>query len=496
MTFKQQAEHLPQTPGCYLFLDKNNKVLYVGKAKNLKKRVRQYVQGHDDRIYIHNMLPKVVKIRHIITENEAEALILEANLIKKYQPYYNADFKDDKSYAWIVITKDPYPRVFKTRKTGLKAYYYGPYPNDRDVTGLLRYIRTVIPYCNCKKQVKKGSSPCLYYHLGLCPGVSSQLITKSSYRKNVQKIKKMLRGKLKSPLVQLRQKMEELAANQQYEKAALIRDRIVLLEFLGQNLQVDSGDDEKAYALLKNNRWLFGLREIASKFKISKDLSQFRAEAYDIAHLAGEFSYGSMVVTIGTQLRSDMYRAFSLDKAKGDDLKALEEVIERRLKRSQLKGVEQWPLPDLILIDGGPTQLKTVAKVVKKYNLLGKLSILAISKGRYLKRQGKPELDQFWYYRTSINRPIKFSVKYPYIWQTLRDESHRFARKFMHNQQKKYSQASRLQRVEGVGVKRSYRLLKQFGSLKAISQAKEKDLFKIVKNKKVVRELKMLNYKS
>lgn len=234
----EKLENLPNSPGVYQHKDAEGKVLYVGKAKNLRNRVRQYFQksrGLDSRI--EKMLGKATDLEVIVTDSEVEALILEANLIKKLKPRYNVNLKDDKSYPYIVITNEPFPRVFITRlvrKDGSR--YFGPYTDVKNVRAALKAIRDIFMVRSCNYFIdaevvrKRKIKVCLDYHIKKCEGPCEGLVSAERYNGMIDQIATLLRGKTESLIRALREEMEALAAKTKFEEAALLRDRIKGLE--------------------------------------------------------------------------------------------------------------------------------------------------------------------------------------------------------------------------------------------------------------------------
>jgi len=237
-TLDEKLEALPTGPGVYQHKDAEGRVLYVGKAKNLRSRVRQYFQRSrsvDPRI--ERMLSKVTDLEVIVTDSEVEALILEANLIKQLKPRYNVNLKDDKSYPYIVITNEPYPRVFVTRqirKDGSR--YFGPYTDVKNVRAALKTVRDIFRIRSCNYFIddevikKRKIKVCLDYHIKKCDGPCEGLISEASYRAMIDQVAALLEGKTETLIQMLREEMERLAGEMRFEEAAVLRDRIKGLE--------------------------------------------------------------------------------------------------------------------------------------------------------------------------------------------------------------------------------------------------------------------------
>lgn len=232
-----QISTLPNAPGVYQYYDKDGKILYVGKAKDLKKRVSSYFTKTLDNNKTRVLVKKIVTIKHIVVETETDALLLENNLIKKYQPRYNVLLKDDKSYPWICIKKEPFPRVFMTRqmvKDG--SEYFGPYTNVRTVRVLMELIRGLFPLRTCnynlsKENIEAGKfKVCLEYHLGNCLGPCEGLQTSEDYEENIDAIRNILKGNFKDSLYKFRRQMKTFAEEMKFEAAQEVKEKIEILE--------------------------------------------------------------------------------------------------------------------------------------------------------------------------------------------------------------------------------------------------------------------------
>lgn len=252
LTPKQQAHALPHNSGVYLMRDGKGTVIYVGKAKDLHRRVTSY--------FLANRPPKtaalVAKIRHIdhiITGNEYEALVLENNLIKKYNPHYNIDLKDGKSYPVIRITHEDFPKVFKTRRlVNDGSKYFGPYPDAGKLDTFLDLIQKIFPLRRCGTPLKKQLRPCLYYHLGLCGGPCAGLVSKERYRSSIDEVERFLSGDDQSLKQKLKSEMEADAKAFKFEEAAKKRDMLVALEAVGKEQEVqDFTSEARDYAAIE-----------------------------------------------------------------------------------------------------------------------------------------------------------------------------------------------------------------------------------------------------
>jgi excinuclease ABC subunit C len=376
MNLKEKVKKMPSSSGVYMFLDENKKVLYVGRAASLKNRLLNYFQKNlEPRIKEMVSLAKDIKIKK--TSNLLEAIFLESSLIKKFLPKYNIKDKDDKSAVYIVITEDEFPKILILRGSDLnKALVkdkniFGPYKSLSIVKTALKLLRRIFPYSLCKPNI---GYPCFDYQIGLCPGVCIGKISKEQYLKNIENIKLILQGKMKNLIKKLeKEKPEKAFALKHIYDVALI------------------GKNEK---------------NINSKF--------LRIEAYDISHFYGKGTYGSMVVFEDNKIRKDQYRIFKIKEAPAhDDLRALKEVILRRLKH------KEWKYPNLIVIDGGKPQLNFILKTFEENKI--KIPVIGISKLAGDKIVFPPK----------IKKELKIAIESSKeILLQLRNEAHRFALKF------------------------------------------------------------------
>ena len=226
MDIKEQLRLIPESSGSYQFFDKDNVIIYVGKAKNLKRRVSSYFNKKHNSVKLKIMVPQIVKIEFIITNSEVEALILESHLIKKYKPKYNVLLKDDKKFPYFLITKEDYPRILVTRKRNknlLEGKYFGPYTNGKSMYTTLDLLKKLFPLKQCKTP-KFKDRPCIYYQIGRCMAPCQKMISSADYKKLIKNVELFLSGKQMQLVDELKLMMEKSAENQEYEKAARYRD--------------------------------------------------------------------------------------------------------------------------------------------------------------------------------------------------------------------------------------------------------------------------------
>lgn len=397
---------LPTTPGCYIYKDNASNVLYVGKAKNLRKRINSYFQNYREltaRLQI--MIDNAFDVEVHSVSTEVEALILEASLIKKYKPKYNIMLKDDKSYSWIKITKDPYPIVLRTRNNSDKnAIYFGPYTNAHARDQVFNFLRKEFPFRTCnyfitdedllerKKRRANGervtSRLCTYYHIGRCGGPCESQVSRDEYSENINAIKKYLKNKKKGLVNDLKQKMKFFAETEQYEKAGKTKDQLDSLDFVAQKVMIGYGDDEDDVRRISYQRSMKGLETLIKTLKImelkkmTKEekavyLENFRIECFDISNIQGTNPVGSMVVFEGGIAKKSHYRKFKINiKETPDDFAMMQEMLVRRFryirpsnKDKNLVDPSFSSIPDLIIIDGGKGQLGIAVDVLHDLKL-------------------------------------------------------------------------------------------------------------------------------
>lgn len=473
---RKKLDSLPDVSGIYKFIDDKGHILYIGKAINLKKRVSSYFHNdQNDRPRIRQMMPFVSDLEIIETNNEIEALILESALIRKYQPQFNSDLKDDKSYAWIFIdTKSEFPTVKIVRSLQKGEYskgrLFGPFPSGFTIKRVYSYLRKLYPFCTCKNKDCKSS---LYFHIGLCPGPYAGAISKEEYRKNIDNIIKFLSGKQQNHIKRLEKEMLLYSKNQEFEKASQLRDRIKDLRYIGQDIDFTYYDDIEGYESKREKARKSSFNYLAMELGIPK---LHRIECYDISNIQGKFAYGSMVVAIDGVIDRSEYRIFRIKGGNTpNDYLMLNEVLTRRLKSGENN-------PELILIDGGKGQLSSVSDLIPKNILL-----MGISKGRYLKKRGKKINDEFWVYKQGNS--YRINITSPELLIDLRNEAHRFAITYFRKRSIKESKISILDKIEGVGNKRRKELIKRFGSIENIKKSNYEDIYKVIKNKKVTENI-------
>ena len=559
---------LPNNPGCYLMKDKNNEVIYVGKAKNLKNRVNSYFHGqHNNKTT--KLVSNIVDFEYIVTPSEKEAFILEYNLIKKYKPRFNIMFMDDSSYLYLRLTieKNPTLKLVRDRKKIKNAKYFGPYPNAGYARELLNLLQQLFPLRKCNNMPSKV---CLYYHLGSCLGYCENQIDSNEISKMTDGIIKFLNGDTKEILDKTIEERDIFASKMEYEKAAEKQKLINAINHVtsDNNMQFSSSLSEDVFAysvdkgyisivgllyregkllnrhlllqplyddenetfssyliqyyqsnplpkqlLLPNIEALSSLKELfdckvlfpikgdkkklidlaienskinlKQKFDIiSKDRNSFenavnqladlldwptdRIELFDNSHTSGSNAVAGQVVFVNGRAEKKSYRLYKLSNG-NNDFANMKEVIYRRLFNSLM---HQTVLPDIIIVDGGESQIKAAKEIVEQLQIK-KVKILGLVKN------DKHQTDNLMDDNYNIF-PIDKQSDLFYLLTNMQDEVHRFAITYHKKLREKQQSKSLLDEIENIGVKRKSLLLKKFGSIKKIKEATLEQLSQVL----------------
>ena len=584
--FKDIIESIPKLPGIYIMKDHRSEILYIGKAKVLRNRVRSYFQDSRNlhprtRIF----LDKVDDIKFLTTKTEAEALILESNFIKKHQPKYNVLLKDDKHYPYLrLTTQEKFPRLEVVRRIKKdKATYFGPYTMVKEVRETIRLIYKIFPLRQSKDKLD-GSPlrrPCLNHQMGRCLAPCAGLVSSQDYSEIVQDVSLFLKGKNTTLLKDLKTKMEAASVETRYEEAAVLRDKISAVQtvidkqkiistsledqdvvaycsekdqamvqvliirsgkMLGEKIfklksRKEMEEDETLSSFLKQYyadesilpaevllphpiedadliaSWLsekkgmcvrievpvigkkrelirmaeenasFAMRMESDKGEVgTRSLEELQTalnlkhfpeviEGFDLSNISGSHAVGSMVVFEHALAAKSKYRRYKISTVKGiDDYAMLREVMTRRYSRL-LK--ENAPLPNLILIDGGKGHLNAGHDVLQSLNLMDRLDLVCIAKGKFRNNLVTDEV-----YLPQQKKPVLFHENSPsrFLMQRIRDEAHRFAISYHRKLRGKKTLESPLELIPGIGKKRRLMLLKKFGSLENIQKASLEEL--------------------
>ena len=571
----EKVSHLPTTPGVYLWRDKYQRIIYVGKAINLRNRVRSYVQQDMNRsVKVTAMMRRAWDVETIQTKTEMEALILEATLIKEHHPKYNIMLRDDKTYPYVKITvQEDFPRLFMTRRLERDgAKYFGPFTDVTAVHHVLRILRSYYPLRTCKSM--KVERPCLQYHMHYCEGPCMNYVTVESYRKYIDDIVALFEGKQVRVIQEITSKMEQASEDLEFELAAKYRDdllsiqkvqekqrmvtqrgdmdvlgmaidgpmaciqlffirsgrllgrenyfvqhegdspELVMTEFIKQYyggstfipkellLPMDSVDrelfgewftsmkgqqvevsvpqrgykkdlikmaEENAQNFLAERRrqWQYTIDKAGGAVKKLAEVLDLprlpeRMECYDISHMQGAETVASMVVFEGGKPAKREYRRFKLKTVQGkpDDFASMAEIMERRYGNEK-----DWPMPDLIIIDGGKGQLNAALPVIRA---MGVTDVPVISLAK--------RIEEVFVEGESESIILEHHTPELQLLQQIRDEAHRFAITYHRRLRGKRNLESVLDHIEGIGPKRRKALYKHFGNLDAMRVAELEEL--------------------
>jgi excinuclease ABC subunit C len=429
INLQRKLKNLPASPGVYIFRDKNGVIIYIGKATILRERVKSYFKDSLENRPVVFAIDQIADIEIKKTDSVLEALILEANLIKKNQPKYNVKEKDDKSFSYAVITKEEFPRVLVMRETELNKsviasnakqsradnfkngiatlqrtearkdiVFFGPYTSKKNLETALKIMRKIFPFHSGKQKTEKG---CLEHQIGLCPGPYAGEISREDYQKNIRGIKMILEGKKNGLIKKLEKEMQAYSKDQEFEKAGEMRNKIFALKHI-QDVALISG--EQSLSLPPHpNPLLRQEREKAEK--------TFRTEAYDISNISGKYATGSMVVFENNEPNKNEYRKFKIKTIQGaNDVGMMKEVLLRRFQND-------WTKPDLILLDGGVGHLNMGEAVLKGLGI--KISIAAVAKG--------PTRKNLEIKSRNLDKRSQLFLENKNLLKQIMDEAHRFA---------------------------------------------------------------------
>jgi len=382
---------MPQSPGVYIMKSKKGKILYVGKASSLRKRAGSYFSKAID-LKTGSLLKNAGDIDYIECGSSGQALILEAALIKEKKPKYNISLRDNKSYPYVEITREKFPRIFISRpKAKNKNLLFGPYPQAKTLKPALTLIRRVFPYRSCKRMPKNA---CLFFHLKLCPAPCIGKVSPNAYENTIQSICRILKGQRRELAKELTAKMKKSAAGKKFEEAGSLRDKLLAVDSLYKG-------KPKAHEII-------ALKEILNLPRLPLYI-----EAIDISSLGRSDCVGSVAVFRDGVPDRSSYRRFRIRTArKRDDYDMIAEVIRRRYSRLRK---ENFPLPNLIIVDGGKGHLLRAHKELEALGVF--VPLIGIAKRN----------EEVW--TVSKKTPLTIPRSNPglYLIQRARDEAHRFA---------------------------------------------------------------------
>ena len=590
-------ERIPTAPGVYLMKDRGGVVIYVGKAKNLRNRVRQYFRpGGDSRFFVAaGLLGRVfADLDTVVVDNEKEALLLENHLIKKHQPRFNVNLRDDKQYLVLRIdTRRPFPRVDVVRNIADDgARYFGPYHSATSCRQTLRILNRHFKLRTCSDHMLANRTrPCLQYQIKRCPGPCVFAVDAAAYAEQVEDVAMFLAGKNDELVARLRARMAARASAEEYEAAAQLRDSIAAVErsLARQDVVQDSFVDQDVFGMWRNadavelvvlfirggklmgrrayrqrdqefpdgevmanfvqqyyatgtlipdevvvgvdfearslvGEWLSGKRgrkvkviapqrgtrtrlvKLADKnaaasavarntssedalaglaklqHRLSLKRTPRRIECYDIAHIQGAATVGSMAVFSDGVAEPSLYRKFKVKSVTNDDFAAMYEVLTRRFRRALAGEDPRWAAPDLLVVDGGKGQLNTalaaLADLGIEISATRGFDVIGLAKERAPGARGAEAGQPDRVYLRNAKDPIRLHANTTelYLLARIRDEAHRFANTFHRHSRSRATLRSALDDIAGIGVKRRKQLLRHFGSLKAIKSASVDEL--------------------
>ena len=418
----QRVRTFPQTSGVYLMKDSAERVIYVGKAKNLRSRAGSYfLKGAAEELRTAHWIHEIAGIDFVETESEVDALLMESRLIKDVQPKYNKEQKDDKSFPYLQITThEDYPRVEVTRKprtSGVKLY--GPFANAGSLRGAMQILQRIFKFRTCDLDIDEHDEkwrwfrPCLLASIDQCTAPCNLRISKEDYRKDIRRFKMVLQGKKTALLRQMRREMDEASRQLQFEQAARLRDEIHMLETLDKRGELETHEQPEVF-YVDPKKGLVGLKK-----SLGLEQSPRTIEGVDIAHLGGTETVASLVQFIDGLPFKPGYRRFKIRGVRGiDDFRSIHEVVARRFGRLDKEG---QMFPDILLIDGGRGQLNAALDAFDQLRIEPPVVLSLAKRAEEIYRPGQ-------------DQPLRLS-RHSFalrLLQYVRDEAHRFAQHYHH----------------------------------------------------------------
>ena len=419
---KEKVRDFPDAPGVYLMKDDKGRVIYVGKAKSLRKRAASYfteAAAHDRRTA--DLVRQIADVDYLQTESEVDALLAEARLVKDVQPKFNTELKDDKSFPYLEITtRDDFPGIFFTREPSERGTkLYGPFANAAALRDAIAVLQRIFKYRTCTLDIQEGDPqwrhfrPCLLYYINQCTAPCNEKISKDEYRKSIERLRLFLDGKRESLLKRMKREMQEASDALRFEDAARLRDEIKTLERLSERGELDVHVQPEVF-YVDPKKGLAGLRQVLKLPETPRTI-----EGVDIAHLGGKETVGSLVTFIDGVPFKNGYRRFRIKHVEGiDDFASIREVVSRRFYRLQ---EDEQPFPDILLIDGGKGQLSSAMAAFHDLQI-DPPTVISLAKR-------EEEV-----YLPGCSEPLRLSRSSAALklLQYVRDESHRFAQHYHH----------------------------------------------------------------
>jgi len=419
---REKVKSFPTSPGVYLMKDAQGRVIYIGKAVNLRSRAASYFtrQAAVDRRTA-ELVPEIHDIDFIATDSEVDALLLEARLIKDTQPKFNTELKDDKTFPYLeIFIREPFPRVEFTRKPRPRGTrLFGPFTNARKLRGAIAVLQQIFRFRNCHLDIREDDErwrwfrPCLLASINQCTAPCNLRISKADYRRDIRRLIWFLDGKKDRLLRVLRREMEQAAAELKFERAARLRDQIAALENLNLRGDLRAHAQPEVFHV-DPKRGVKGLQKV---FQLPHPPR--RIEGVDIAHLHGGETVASLVQFLDGLPFKHGYKRYRIRTVTGvDDFAALREVVSRRLRRLQQEGES---FPDLLLVDGGKGQLNAVLEAVREIGVHPPMTVSLAKRAEeiYVPGEESPRI---------LSRH-SYALR---LLQYVRDEAHRFAQSYHH----------------------------------------------------------------
>ena len=457
---KGKLKNLPDEPGCYLMRDREGRIIYIGKAASLRKRVQSYFRSHTKRTAqpkIRSLISSIADFDIVVLKSEAEAILTEGKLIKEYRPHYNTLWKDDKRFVMIrVDVQHPIPSLAKCRiKKDDGATYFGPYTSGMAAKVAIEFLERRFGLRRCRPRVPDADT---YKHcsndiIADCSAPCIGKVSLEEYRKRVKGACAFLRGERMEMLKELRTAMEQAAAEQRFEEAAALRDMLLHL-----HQAVKEKAKVRKTPKMKQDEARLGLKELRKQLRLPKEPRVI--ECFDISNISGTSSVASMVCSVDGVPYPNRYRRFRIKTVEGaDDPRSMAEVVHRRYSRLLR---EKKPLPGLVMVDGGIAQLRAAKDELVELGL-GDLPIVGLAK-RYEELVWDHE-------KNSGNLVLPRHSAGLAIVTRLRDEAHRFAITYHRDLRRQRIMESRLDEIPGIGSAKKEMLLKHFGSIARLGRA-------------------------
>lgn len=473
---KKKLQLLPDKPGVYFMRDRHGKIIYVGKASSLRKRVRSYFRQGTWRSAepkLRGLIRSIADFDILELRNEAEATITEGRLIKEYRPRYNVLFRDDKRFLLLrVDPTEPYPRFTTCRiKKDDQAVYFGPYANSAAAYVAKEFVEKEfgLRVCRPREPGPQDHKHCMNDIIRFCSAPCIAKISRAAYQQRVEEALAFMRGERPELLTAIRDAMTDAAGRQDFERAAALRDTLFLLqEAVKRRIR-----GAKSLSI-KTEEARAGVAELQRALQLPHPPRVI--ETYDISNISGTFAVGSMVCAVDGMPQRNRYRLFRIKTVEGsDDPRMMAEVIQRRYSRVL---AEEGALPDLIIVDGGITQLRAARTELDQ---LGLHDLPAVGLAKRLEElypmsmARVPDRDDGYTVRQA---PVRLSEQSPAlaICKQIRDEAHRFALTYHRRLRIKKIRESLLDEVPGIGQKRKMKVLSHFGSMARLKRASLEDI--------------------